>query len=50
MRQEYWKYLEGIISFDTIDTNSEAEIVHNVFSLAENLKIFLSETTKPIEL
>jgi hypothetical protein len=24
--------------------------VHNVFSLAEILKIFLSETTKPIEL
>ena len=23
MRQEYWKYLEGIISFDTTDTNSE---------------------------
>ena len=23
MRQEYWKYLEGVISFDTTDTNSE---------------------------
>ena len=27
-----------------------AAMVHNVFSLAEILKIFLSETTKPIEL
>jgi hypothetical protein len=27
-----------------------AASVHNVFSLAEILKIFLSETTKPIEL
>jgi hypothetical protein len=27
-----------------------AASVHNVFSLAEILKLFLSETTKPIEL
>jgi hypothetical protein len=27
-----------------------AASIHNVFSLAEILKIFLSETTKPIEL
>jgi hypothetical protein len=33
------------------DLNSNmAARVHNVFSLAEILKILLSETTKPIEL
>jgi hypothetical protein len=39
------------ISVFGIDLKSiMAARVHNVFSLAEILKIFLSETTQPIEL
>jgi hypothetical protein len=36
-------------SQDDLKSNMAAR-VHNVFSLAEILKIFLSETIKPIEL
>jgi hypothetical protein len=38
-----------VIVIELIITNMAAR-VHNVFSLAEILKIFLSETTKSIEL
>jgi hypothetical protein len=39
MRQEYWKYLEGIISFDTTDTNLERPQKQKKFwSYIKNMK------------
>jgi hypothetical protein len=39
MRQEYWRYLEGIISFDTTDTNSERHQKQKKFwSYIKNMK------------
>jgi hypothetical protein len=42
--------LYQICGFGADLKSNMAARVHNVFSLAEILKIFLSETTKPIEL
>jgi hypothetical protein len=42
--------LYQIYVFGTDLKSNMAAMVHNVFSLAEILKSFLSETTKPIEL
>jgi hypothetical protein len=49
-----FNWLGGVIykifAFGADLKSNMAARVHNVFSLAEILKIFLSETTKPIEL
>ena len=42
--------LSQICVFGADLKSNMAARVHNVFSLADILKIFLSETTKPIEL
>jgi hypothetical protein len=46
----HWMVLYQICVFGADLKSNMAARVHNVFSLAEILKIFLSETTKPIEL
>jgi hypothetical protein len=45
-----WMVLYQICVFGADLKSSMAARVHNVFSLVEILKIFLLETTKPIEL
>ena len=49
-RNVHWMVLYQICAFGTDLKSTMAARVHIVFSLAEILKIFLSETTKPIEL
>jgi hypothetical protein len=46
----HWMVLYQICVFGADLKSNMAARGHNVFSLAEILKIFLSETTKPIEL
>jgi hypothetical protein len=46
----HWMVLYQICVFGADLKSNMAARVHNVFSLTEILKIFLSETTKPIEL
>ena len=46
----HWMVLYQICVFSVDRKFNMAARVHNVFSLAEILKIFLSETTKSIEL
>jgi hypothetical protein len=45
----HWMILYQICVFGADLKSNMAAKVHNVFSLAEILKIFLSETTKSIE-
>jgi hypothetical protein len=49
-RHVHWMVLYQICVFGADLKSNMAASVHNVFSLAEILKIFLSETTKSIEL
>ena len=49
-RNVHWMVLYQICVFGADLKSNMAARVHNVFSLAEILKIFLSETTKSIEL
>ena len=49
-RNVHWMVLYRICVFGADLKSNMAARVHNVFSLAEILKIFLSETTKSIEL
>jgi hypothetical protein len=49
-RNVHWMVLYQICVFGVDLKSNMAARVHNVFSLAEILKIFLSETTKSIEL
>jgi hypothetical protein len=49
-RNVQWMVLYQICVFGADLKSNMAARVHNVFSLAEILKIFLLETTKPIEL
>jgi hypothetical protein len=49
-RNVHWMVLYQICVFGADLISNMAARVHNVFSLAEILKIFLSETTKSIEL
>jgi hypothetical protein len=49
-RNVHWMVLYKICVFGADLKSNMAARVHNVFSLAEIFKIFLSETTKPIEL
>jgi hypothetical protein len=49
-RNVHWMVLYQICVFGADLKSNMAARVHNVFSLAEILKILLSETTKPIEL
>jgi hypothetical protein len=49
-RNVHWMVLYQICVFGADLKSNMAASIHNVFSLAEILKIFLSETTKPIEL
>jgi hypothetical protein len=49
-RNVQWMILYQICVFGADLKFNMAAMVHNVFSLAEILKIFLSETTKSIEL
>jgi hypothetical protein len=49
-RNVHWMVLYQICVFGADLNSNMAARVHNVFSLAEILKIFLSETTKSIEL
>jgi hypothetical protein len=49
-RNVHWMVLYQIYVFGADLKSNMAARVHNVFSLAEILKIFLSETTKSIEL
>jgi hypothetical protein len=49
-RNVHWMDLYQICVFGADLKSNMAARVHNVFSLAEILKIFLSETTKSIEL
>ena len=49
-RNVHWMVLYQIRVFGADLKSNMAARVHNVFSLAEILKIFLSETTKSIEL
>jgi hypothetical protein len=46
----HWMVLYQIYVFGVDRKSNMAARVQNVFSLAEIFKIFLSETTKPIEL
>jgi hypothetical protein len=46
----HWMVLYQICVFGADLKSNMAARVHNVFSLAEILKIFLSETTKSIEM
>jgi hypothetical protein len=48
-RNVHWMVLYQICVFGADLKSNMAARVHNVFSLAEILKIFLSETTKSIE-
>jgi hypothetical protein len=41
---------KNLVYDHTMNISAKFDSVHNVFSLAEILKIFLSETTKSIEL
>jgi hypothetical protein len=50
MRNVHWMVLYQICVFGADLKSNMAARVHNVFSFAEILKIFLSETTKSIEL
>jgi hypothetical protein len=49
-QEDYWMVIYKIFVFGADRKSNMAARVHNVFSLAEILKIFLSETTKSIEL
>jgi hypothetical protein len=49
-RNVHWMVLYQICVFGADLKSNMAASVHNVFSLAEIFKIFLSETTKSIEL
>jgi hypothetical protein len=49
-RNVHWMVLYKIFVFGADRKSNMAARVHNVFSLAEILKIFLSETTMSIEL
>jgi hypothetical protein len=49
-RNVHWMVLYQICVFGADLKSNMAARVHNVFSLAEILKIILSETTKQIEL
>jgi hypothetical protein len=49
-RNVHWMVLYQICVFSADLKSNMAARVHNVFSLAEILKIFLSESTKSIEL
>jgi hypothetical protein len=50
LNKSHWMVLNQICVFGADLKSNMAARVHNVFSLAEILKIFLSETTKSIEL
>ena len=49
-RNVHWMVIYKILVFGTDLKSNMAARAHNVFWLAEILKIFLLETTKPIEL
>jgi hypothetical protein len=49
-RNDHWMVLYRKFVFGADLKSNMAARVHNVFSLTEILKIFLSETTKSIEL